>query len=169
MALPAGRPNLIVYRSARGPSEGYRISGRTAEEIARHVALTERAKNISFWYEPGNALVPIYACCDLKTLSDFSAGAGDFLTGGLTQEIRQYLGSDSVVDKSSGWYAAGVGTGAALSIAIPMAKVSGLNPWLGKAALHSPHAGGPHQYYHLQLMLRTGISRTIHLRIPLWP
>ncbi len=36
-----------------------------------------------------------------------------------------------------------------------LAKAAGINPWLGKIAFHSAHAGGPHQYTHLQIMIRT--------------
>jgi len=43
------------------------------------------------------------------------------------------------------------------------------NPWLGDVQRHAAHAGGPHQYPHLQIMLRTGASRTSHWRIPLGP
>jgi RHS repeat-associated protein len=31
-------------------------------------------------------------------------------------------------------------------------------PWLGKIAYHGAHEGGPHQYPHLQIMIRRGIS-----------
>ncbi len=37
-------------------------------------------------------------------------------------------------------------------------------PWLGKVAFHT-HAG-PHQYPHLQIMIRTGSHVTKHIRIP---
>jgi hypothetical protein len=47
------------------------------------------------------------------------------------------------------------------------AQAAGFNPWLGGVAKHAAHAGGPHQYPHLQFMLRTGVHRTSHLRIPL--
>lgn len=41
------------------------------------------------------------------TISNFSAGMGDAVSCGLTQKIRQGLGYDDVVDKSSGAYAGG--------------------------------------------------------------
>jgi len=47
------------------------------------------------------------------------------------------------------------------------AQAAGFNPWLGTIARHGAHASGPHQYPHLQIMLRTGAHRTSHLRIPL--
>ncbi|HUU95179.1 MAG TPA: RHS repeat-associated core domain-containing protein [Phycisphaerae bacterium] len=61
--------------------------------------------------------------------------------------------------------AAGVGIvaggGALVCIAV------GFSPWLGAAALHGAHAAGPHQFRHLQIMLRTGRHTTGHIRIPL--
>ncbi len=39
-------------------------------------------------------------------------------------------------------------------------------PWAGKVVLHRPHAGGPHQYWHIQIMIRTGKHITRHIRIP---
>jgi RHS repeat-associated protein len=49
------------------------------------------------------------------------------------------------------------------------ANAAGFNPWLGKVAVHGPHAGGPHQFRHLQIMLRSGKHLTKHWRIPLGP
>jgi hypothetical protein len=40
-------------------------------------------------------------------------------------------------------------------------------PWMGKVVVHGPHAGGPHQYRHLQIMIRTGKHITKHIRIRL--
>jgi hypothetical protein len=40
-------------------------------------------------------------------VSNFAAGMGDAVSCGLTQKIRQGLGYDDVVDKSSGAYAGG--------------------------------------------------------------
>jgi hypothetical protein len=37
---------------------------------------------------------------------------------------------------------------------------AGKGPWLGGIKYEGPHAGGPHQYPHLQLMLRTGKHQT---------
>jgi hypothetical protein len=53
----------------------------------------------------------------LKTTSDFSAGAGDFLSGGLTTKINNATGASSVVDTNSGSYKAGVITGVGLTVA----------------------------------------------------
>jgi RHS repeat-associated protein len=46
-------------------------------------------------------------------------------------------------------------------------KASGINPWLGKVEIHAAHAGGPHQFRHLQMMLRVGRHATKHWRVPL--
>jgi hypothetical protein len=65
-----------------------------------------------------------------------------------------------------------------LSVAPQAARVVGcvgylIHRWIlrrlaqGGIAIHGPHAGGPHQYWHLQFMLRTGASVTRRLRIPL--
>jgi RHS repeat-associated protein len=40
-------------------------------------------------------------------------------------------------------------------------------PWLGAVAVHQAHAGGPHQYRHVQIMIRTGTHTTKHIRLPL--
>lgn len=40
-------------------------------------------------------------------------------------------------------------------------------PWLGKIVYHAAHSGGPHQYPHLQVMIRTGLHATKHIRIRL--
>jgi RHS repeat-associated protein len=39
-------------------------------------------------------------------------------------------------------------------------------PWAGKIEPHGPHAGGPHQYPHLQFMIRIGKHTTKSFRIP---
>lgn len=41
------------------------------------------------------------------------------------------------------------------------------NPWIGAAEVHGAHAGGPHQFPHLQLMLRTGQHATSSVRMGL--
>lgn len=46
------------------------------------------------------------------------------------------------------------------------AKAARINPWLGKVARHSGHAGGPHKNPHIQIMIRTGKHTTKHFRIP---
>jgi hypothetical protein len=56
----------------------------------------------------------------LKKTSDFSAGAGDVLSFGMTFVIRKYVycHCDDVVDKGSGAYITGAVTGTAISTAI---------------------------------------------------
>jgi RHS repeat-associated protein len=56
---------------------------------------------------------------NLKTASDFSAGAGDVLSFGTTYLARKYIfDSDKVVNKGSGAYITGAVTGAVISTAI---------------------------------------------------
>jgi RHS repeat-associated protein len=54
----------------------------------------------------------------LKGLSDFSAGAGDWLSFGLTDLARDWQGTNSVVNKASGSYVSGVVVGAAIQSTI---------------------------------------------------
>lgn len=44
-------------------------------------------------------------------------------------------------------------------------------PWAGKVAIHQPHAGGPHQYRHIQIIIRNffrGLikAKNFNIRIP---
>jgi RHS repeat-associated protein len=48
-----------------------------------------------------------------------------------------------------------------------VAKATDFNPWLGKIAKHGAHKGGPHQYPHVQIMIRAGAHTTKHIRIPI--
>jgi uncharacterized protein RhaS with RHS repeats len=61
----------------------------------------------------------------------------------------------------------GLSLSAAAAFTAGGAMIAGANPWLGDIAYHSAHAGGPHQYPHIQIMIRTGQSVTTHFRIPL--
>jgi len=54
----------------------------------------------------------------LRDMSNFFAGWADTLTFGLTQKIRQSLGYDDVVDKSSGMYGLGQNVGTVHSLII---------------------------------------------------
>lgn len=54
----------------------------------------------------------------LKHASDLASGAGDTLTFGGTRKIREWMGTESVVDHCSWWYIGGQASGIALSIAI---------------------------------------------------
>jgi RHS repeat-associated protein len=102
----------------------------------------------------------------LRTASNFSAGAGDCLTGrclflgtSLTEQIRQTNGADSVVDKNSGAYLGGKITGAAVGAGI--ASLAAANAALGvesKIALHGAH----HTFAWL------GGARVAHIQIFMW-
>lgn len=54
----------------------------------------------------------------VEVVSDFSAGVGDKLTGGLTQKVRQAMGTDDCVNKNSGAYRSGEVTGVVLDVGI---------------------------------------------------
>jgi len=78
------------------------------------------------------------------------------------------LGTDGTKDDSAFKFGNNCGRVAVGSLAgAGAAQAAGFNPWLGTIARHGAHAGGPHQYPHLQIMLRTGSHRTSHLRIRL--
>jgi RHS repeat-associated protein len=114
----------------------------------------------------------------LKKASDFSAGAGDFLSFGLTEKFREHYGYNNVVDQHSVAYAAGLGTGigvAAAGSALSIARVTaGLET---KIAIHgAEHAfGALGNLPHLQIMwwiagaAGTGQSMGGPIRIPLVP
>jgi RHS repeat-associated protein len=57
----------------------------------------------------------------LEDLSNFSAGFGDTLSFGLTSKIRDWMGTNDVVDRCSGWYKAGEWSGVGLSLATGVA------------------------------------------------
>jgi hypothetical protein len=114
----------------------------------------------------------------LDLASDFSAGAGDFLSFGLTEKFRQHYGYNDVVDKQSGAYAAGFVTGAAVggaTGALTIGKaVAGLET---KIAIHGAHhvfnlIG---QVPHIQIIWwiagEAGSDQTVGspIRIPLTP
>jgi hypothetical protein len=77
--------------------------------------------------------------------------------------LRRVYGDD-IVDRSKGCGAVAAGFLAGAGVC----TVTGFNPWLGKIAIHSPHAGGPHQYKHIQCMIRVGKHTTKHWRCR-WP
>jgi len=64
-------------------------------------------------------------------------------------------------------YWGALGISAAADLTAGGLIIAGVDPWMGKIAYHAAHAGGPHQFPHIQIMLRTGQSITRHLRIPL--
>jgi uncharacterized protein RhaS with RHS repeats len=105
------------------------------------------------------------------TWTSLQDSAGDMLTGNwdrlAADAAKNPLGQTE--NNPRAYYAtAGLLTvsGVAVSTAA-VAGATGANPWVGKIAYHSAHGGGPHQYPHLQIMIRTGQSITRHLRIPL--
>jgi len=53
----------------------------------------------------------------MKWASNFSAGAGEFLTAGITSWINRKTGAASVINTNSGAYKAGWWTGAGLTVA----------------------------------------------------
>lgn len=57
----------------------------------------------------------------LQDAANFSAGAGDLLSFGLTNKVRDWMGTNDVVDKCSGLYKAGEWTGLGLSAATGLA------------------------------------------------
>jgi len=57
----------------------------------------------------------------LENLSNFSAGLGDNLTFGLTSKVRDWMGTNDVVDRCSGFYKAGEWTGVGLTLATGIA------------------------------------------------
>jgi len=81
---------------------------------------------------------------------------------GAIQAATESLGTRRVVlGTSEGclWGAAAVDTAAGAC------AITGVNPWVGKVAIHGPHHPGMGN--HLQIMVRTGEHVTRHLRIPL--
>ncbi len=65
------------------------------------------------------------------------------------------------------WKATTTTLTAAAVVAGPASKTG---PWMGKVAPHGAHGGGPHQYPHLQIMIRVGKHTTKHFRfrLPGW-
>ena len=65
--------------------------------------------------DPVNFIDP-YGLDWLSTLSDYSAGFGDFISFGTTRWIRQQMGTDYVVNYYSGAYSAGKWSGVAFVV-----------------------------------------------------
>jgi hypothetical protein len=107
----------------------------------------------------------------LKKASDFSAGAGDCLTGrclflgtSFTEKARQLNGTDSVVDKGSGAYLGGKITGAAVGTGIASLAVANAAVGLeSKVAIHGARLA------HIQIILWIAGQKgsDLSLRIPL--
>jgi hypothetical protein len=112
----------------------------------------------------------------LKKASDFSAGAGDFLSFGVTEKVRKHFGYNNVVDQNSGAYAAGLVTGIGVTAAggaLSLGKVAaGLET---KIAIHGAHHAFPliGEVPHLQIMWwiagAGGQMMGSPIRIPLAP
>ncbi len=101
----------------------------------------------------------------LKKVSDFSAGAGDCLTGrclflgtSMTEKVRQLNGADSVVDKGSGSYLGGKITGGVVGTGIASLAVANAVGLGSKVAIHGAH----HAFKWL------GGARLAHIQITLW-
>ena len=75
----------------------------------------------------------------LDDASDFSAGMGDLLSGGLTKKVRQWMGTDDVVNPCSGAYSAGKWSGVGLTAAMTVA--GGLEALGARAATSVADAG----------------------------
>jgi RHS repeat-associated protein len=79
--------------------------------------LTRQLNNYTFVEnDPVNLLDPL-GLDWLENLSNFSAGFGDNLTFGLTSKIRDWMGTNDLVDRCSGYYKAGEWSGVALTLA----------------------------------------------------
>ena len=100
----------------------------------------------------------------------FAAGwamlMGDYQTAGDLSGIGQIQDAGASKGWEYAYWSAVIISGAADTCAAG-GIVTGVNPWLGKVAIHGAHAGGPHQYPHLQIMIRVGQHVTKHFRIPL--
>jgi choice-of-anchor A domain-containing protein/RHS repeat-associated protein len=82
----------------------------------------------------------------LGDAADFSAGFGDTLSFGLTDYVRDWMGTNDVVNKCSGWYSGGEWSGVGLSLAFGAAH-------LGRNALYQTGRTGG---------LMRGLRRLIH-------
>jgi hypothetical protein len=92
------RVTQIFYRT-------WDITGRSASGISDTIALTDpsldefqSAWNFESFVASGT--IPAFSCC-LKGAADFSAGAGDKLTLGLTTWINKQTGAASVISTDS--------------------------------------------------------------------
>jgi hypothetical protein len=60
----------------------------------------------------------------LENASNFSAGFGDTVSFGLTRKVRQWMDTDKVVSRDSGWYKGGIVTGVAHGVAMGGAGIA---------------------------------------------
>ena len=85
-----------------------------------------------------------------------------------TQTYDQMYSTSTPANPVATPYVVGaLGVSTVAAFAAGGAMIAGADPWLGDIAYHSAHATGPHQYAHIQIMIRIGESITSHLRIPL--
>jgi len=108
----------------------------------------------------------------LNNLGDFSAGAGDTLSLGLTYLVRKYIThTDQFVNKCSGFYTAGIVTGSVIGVVLGDELASQPNTTQLILDYHdTPHPFGPlGELPHIQLNVwTTGIKGSgWALRIPL--
>jgi RHS repeat-associated protein len=113
----------------------------------------------------------------LSGLSNFSAGAGDFLSFGLTTRFNTWTGAQSVVDTNSGAYTAGVVTGIGVTAAggaLAAGKAfAGLDTKIAIDAAHHPFAligRVPHLQITWWLAGVSGSNQAIRIPLtPWWP
>ena len=162
-----GGINLFVY-VAGNPVKYLDPTGLWFDDMYQ----TYQGSSSSLWALAPNVPQPI---------SNFVTGFGDTLTSGFgltslfglpsgTEAIRglweEAFDLPNVVDPCSKSYKAGKYSAYAWDVAFGYALATGGGPWLGKIEPHDPHASGPHQYPHLQIMIRVGKHLTKHIRIP---
>jgi len=75
----------------------------------------------------------------IQDVANFSAGFGDTISFGLTDWIRDQMGTNYVVDKCSGVYTTGEVSGYAWDVAAGGAAVKSLSRYGARLAVHGPH------------------------------
>ena len=103
----------------------------------------------------------------LAYVSGYRSGAQQVLQEAVNNSGYAILEEECAGKGAKIAYWGAIGISAAADITAGGLMIAGVDPWIGDIAYHTAHAGGPHQYAHLQFMLRTGQSITSHLRIPL--
>lgn len=118
-AQGTGGPNAGTAQDGGASGQGPTGGGATATASGTNPT-AGGGTGASIWDECGTGCMG-----RLSTAANFSAGAGDFLTAGITSWINRKTGAAAVINRNSGAYTAGVATGAGLSWAIPLAKAGG--------------------------------------------
>ena len=98
--------------SGRGPSGGGATTTASGPSPTPGGGTISNPSGGSIWDECG---VRCYGA--ISWAGNFSAGAGEFLSAGLTSWVNRKTGAASVVDTNSGAYRAGFWTGAGLTVA----------------------------------------------------